>query len=588
MTNNKIMRIDLSSFKSEVYEDSKLFDKYLGGTGVATKLLYDMNIKNIDPLSPESPIILAIGPLNGIYPIATKTIAMFKSPLTGNLGESHAGGRLFMSMYDAGLSAIVITGKSPYPVFIVIKDEEVEFHRAYSIWGQSALATERILHSRAEGVGKRSIIRIGPAGEHKSLMANVSVDTGRHFGRLGLGAVFGSKNLKAVVISGSKRHKTENFAKFNKVYNKIFWDSVKSPAMKKYHNLGTPQNVLPLNKINSLPTRNFSQGFFENAEALSGENMSENYLAQQIACANCPVGCIHLGVLREPFEDNIHYKSFKIPYDYEPIYAMGTNLSISTPEALLKLLYIVERAGWDVMETGVTLSWATEAFERGIIGVKETDGLVLNFGDFETYEKVLYNMWNMKNEFYGDLNNGSAFCAEKYGGKEFAINFGKNGSPGYITGRDAFLGFLMGVRHSHLDSAGYSLDEKIIKGEMSEDPSAEVNLLIEEEEWRFILNSLTICLFARKIYTEDLVLEALDSVGIHRTSEQLKNLARRIHALKYKIKIDNGFDLDKLEFPEKLYRVQTGRGKMDKGVVRKMISDYTSKIREIIREAEDE
>ncbi len=582
--NNKIMQIDLSSFKSEVYKDSEIYKEYLGGTGVATKLLFDMNIKSIDPLSPDSPIILSIGPLNGIFPISTKTIAMFKSPLTGNLGESHAGGRLFMSMYDAGISAIIITGKAPYPVFIVIKDEEVEFHRAYSIWGQSALATERILHSRVKGVGKRSIIRIGPAGEHQALMANVSVDIGRHFGRLGLGAVFGSKNLKAVVISGSKRHKLENFGKFNKVYNKIFWDAVKSPAMKKYHDLGTPQNVLSLNSINSLPTRNFSQGYFESADALSGENMSKNYLAQQIACANCPVGCIHLGVLREPFEDNIHYKSFKIPYDYEPIYAMGTNLSINRPDALLKLLYIVERAGWDVMETGVTLAWATEAFERGIIGVKETDGLVLNFGDAGTYEKVLYKMLNEENEFFKDLNNGSAFCSEKYGGKEFAINFGKNGSPGYMTGRDGFLGFLMGVRHSHLDSAGYSLDERIIKGDMNADPSAEIDLLIKEEEWRFVLNSLTICLFARKIYTEEVVLEALDAVGISMNADDLFKLGRKIHALKYRIKVDNGFDLNHLKFPDKLFDIQTGRGKMDKDVVQKMIKEYTFKIREIMKE----
>ncbi len=581
---NRILRIDLTNKKSEVYEDNKLYDEFIGGTGTATKLLFDMNIKNVDPLSPESPIILSIGPLNGFFPIATKTIAMFKSPLTGNLGESHAGGRLFLSMFDAGLSAIVITGKAKQPSFIVINDENVEFYRANSIWGQSALAAERILHSSVKCVGKRSIIRIGPAGENGSLMANASVDIGRHFGRLGLGAVMGSKNLKAIVVSGSKRNKIADFGKFNKVYNKIFQAAVKSPAMKKYHDLGTPQNVIPLNKINSLPTRNFSQGFFENADELSGENMSKNYLAQQIACANCPVGCIHLGVLREPFQDNIHYKSFKIPYDYEPIYAMGTNLSINSPEALLKLLYVVERAGWDVMETGVTLGWATEAFERGLIGTKETEGLVLNFGDSETYGQVLEKMLENKSEFYRDLNMGSAYCAEKYGGIEFAINFGKNGSPGYITGRDAFLGFLMGVRHSHLDSAGYSLDEKIIKGDMQEDPSAEIDLMIKEEEWRFILNSLTVCLFARKIYTEEVVIDALDAVGIKKTPDELKNIARKIHALKYKIKVDNGFNLDNLSFPNKLFEVQTGRGKMNREVVNNMIRDYTTKMKDLIKE----
>jgi aldehyde:ferredoxin oxidoreductase len=584
---NRILKIDLTRKKAEVYSDKKLYDEFIGGTGVATKLLYDHHISKIDPLSEEAPIILSIGPLNGIYPIATKTIAMFKSPLTGNLGESHAGGRLFMSMYDANLSAIVITGKLDIPSYIAIENENVHFVPANSIWGQSASATERILRSAEKGVGKRSILRIGPAGENLSLMANVSVDTGRHFGRLGLGAVMGSKNLKAIVISGSYRRKMEKFAEFNKIYNEIFWAAVKSPAMKKYHNLGTPQNVIPLNKINSLPTRNFSQGFFEGAEALSGENLAKNYLAQQIACANCPVGCIHLGTLREAFEDETHFKTFKIPYDYEPIYAMGTNLSINEPNALFKLLNIVEKTGWDVMETGITLSWATEAFEEGLIGTKETEGLVLNFGDAETYQKVLLKMKENKGEFFKDLNKGSAYCAEKYGGKEFAINFGRNGSPGYITGRDAFLGFLMGVRHSHLDSAGYSLDEKIISGDLSEDPESEIDMLINEEEWRFILNSLTICLFARKIYTEDLVLRALASVGISKTSDDLKNIAQKIHALKYKIKLENGFNLDTLSFPDKLFRVQTGRGKMDRKTVQEMIEKYAGRIKTLVSEFAD-
>ncbi len=581
---NKIMRIDLTNKKYEIYEDKVLYDEFIGGTGVATKLLYDMHVENTEPLGELSPIILSIGPFNGIYPIATKTIAMFKSPLSGNLGESHAGGRLFMSMYDAGLSAIVITGRLNEPSYIAIEDEKVKFVSAHSIWGQSALATERILRSAEKGIGKRSIIRIGPAGENISLMANATVDTGRHFGRLGLGAVMGSKNLKAIVISGSKRHKSKNFSEFNKIYNEIFQAAVNSSAMKKYHNLGTPQNVIPLNKINSLPTRNFSQGFFEDAENLSGENMAENYLAQQIACANCPVGCIHLGVLREPFEDGVHFKSFKIPYDYEPIYAIGTNLSINSPEEVLKLLYIVERAGWDAMEMGVTLAWATEAFEKGLISTKETEGLILNFGDGKTYEKVMHKMLENKAEFYRDLNKGSAFCSAKYGGSEFAINFGKLGAPGYITGRDAFLGFLMGVRHSHLDSAGYALDEKIIEGDVQSSPELEVDALIKEEEWRFILNSLTICLFARKIYTEDIILRALGSIGINKTMDELNATSKKIHSLKYKIKIVNGFDLSSLKFPEKLFSVQTGRGKMNKSTVQKMILQYTEKIKNLMKE----
>jgi len=579
---SKILRIDLSAKSYMVYENDKLYNEYIGGTGIATKLLYDMHIENNNPYDEKSPIIFSIGSFNGVYPIATKTIAMFKSPLTGNLGESHAGGRLFMSMYDAGLSAIVITGRLDVPSYIAIENENVRFIRATSIWGQSALATERILRGQEKGIGKRSIVRIGPAGESLSPMGNVLVDTGRHFGRLGLGGVMGSKNLKAIVISGSKRRKMDNFPAFNKVYTEIYSKAVHSAAMKKYHDLGTPQNILPLNKINGLPTRNFSQGFFEGAEYLSGENMSENYLAQQIACANCPVGCIHLGVLRKSFQDRIHYKTFKISYDYEPIYALGTNLSINNPDGLLDLLNIIEKAGWDAIEAGITLAWATEAFEKGLIGTKETKGIILNFGDVETYKKVLLKMRENKEEFFENLNKGSAYCANKYGGKEFAINFGGLGAAGYITGRDAFIGFLMGVRHSHLDSAGYSIDEKVVRGDLEPNEGKEIDMLIEEEEWRFILNSLAVCLFARKIYTEELVIRALAALGITKTPEDLKGISKKIHKLKYEIKIANGFNMDKLGFPEKLYTIQTSRGKMDRATIKRMIKDYRDRIASLL------
>ncbi|PKL49493.1 MAG: aldehyde:ferredoxin oxidoreductase [Candidatus Riflebacteria bacterium HGW-Riflebacteria-2] len=559
MKNFYMLDIDLTAAKTEKVDITHLFERYIGGTGVASALFEEID-PDIDPLSPDAPIIFACGPFSSVFPVATKTVVMYKSPLSGNLGESHAGGRLAMAMYGAGYHVIRIRGKAAVPSTVEIESDNFKISSASSLRGMSALATERIIRDHYKSDYKRSIVRIGPAGERLSPIACATVDSSRHFGRLGVGAVLGSKNIKAIIVSGGKYWKIDNPGPFNSYYKKLYDAVVESDQMKKYHDLGTPVNVIPLSKINGLPTRNFSQGYFENAEGISGEAFATKHLAQQIACAHCPCGCIHMATLRECFNpDHNMYKTFKVSYDHELIFAWGSNLSIGSSEELLKLLYYVEKQCWDAISMGVILAWVCEAYQRGIITEEHTDGLVVNFGDAETFMKMLERISHRHNEFYCDLEKGSVYCAEKYGGKDFAIAFGKNEAPGYMTGLHSYLGYATGVRHSHLDSAGYSIDQKKINSKKTD--SEWTKSMYDESVWRMVLNSLVICLFARNIYTPEIICEGLQLLGYEGFDEKrLNELAVTIHAMKTRQKKKFGFKFSELYLPKRLEKAATTCG----------------------------
>jgi aldehyde:ferredoxin oxidoreductase len=251
-TLSKILYVDLGRKRSWVEEKPQLFEDTLGGTGVGIRLLLEECPQGANPLGPENPIIFSIGYLNAIFPLGSKTVAMFKSPLTGNLGESHGGGRSSVAQRMAGYGAMVIRGKSDAPVYLVIDSERVKIKDASSLWGMNSSSTVgRIIRENEVGAGSRAIMRIGKAGERLISYACVITETYRHFGRLGLGAVFGSKRLKAIMISGRASLSLKDPRLYREVYDDIFNTVTKSPLMKKYHELGTPMNVLSLNMANS-------------------------------------------------------------------------------------------------------------------------------------------------------------------------------------------------------------------------------------------------------------------------------------------------------------------------------------------------
>ena len=576
----RVLTIDLSRRRSWVEDRSALFEENLGGAGVASQLLEEECPEGADPLGPENPIVFAVGPLVGLFPMASKTVSMFKSPHTGELGESHAGGRSAVALRLAGYGALVIRGESTMPVYLVIDGEKVSFRDASALWGMhSSYTVGDILREREPGAGYRTIMRIGRAGERGVSYACVITETYRHFGRLGLGAVFGSKRLKGLVVMGDRSLDVADRRDYRETYDAIFDAATKSDLMRKYHDLGTPMNILPLNEIEGLPTRNLQSARFERAEEISGERMAEQYLGRRLACAHCPVACIHLAALRIPHPDEPYfYKTSMLGYDYEPIYALGSMLGGSDVSGMLQLMDEVELLGLDAMSTGVVLAWATEALERGIISTEETGGLALSWGDYATYIEATRWIVDQPTDLYRALARGVDHAASDYGGEEFALAFGGNEMPGYHTGPAAHLTYLTGARHSHLDSGGYSLDQKAArKGEQLQ-PEDVADALLEEERWRQVLASLVICFFARGVYTMDTVRRALSVAGMERSEEELVELGVRILSRKYAFKRREGFDPESLRVPRRILETDSPLGRLDEGFLRRAINRFVERV----------
>lgn len=543
----KVAYIDLNGESVEIRTRRDLLS-YFGGAGVAFKLLseYEDILREKDTLQPEQPIILSKGFFTGIYPCATKVTAAFKSPLTKELGESYAGGKLAYAMASVGLDAIVIEGASETPVHLRIDESNVEIKDAERLWGLSCFEVE----SRLEGKSK---LYIGEAGEKLIPFACVTVDRYRHFGRLGLGALFGSKGLKAIAISGNNQVKEES-GYYREIIEKINEDK----DIKKYsEGYGTSENTALMNEVNGLPVRNLQANRFD-VENITEDAFAE-FLVERKTCPGCPIRCINVAK-REA-------DSPQIAYDYEPIYSLGPLLGIGKAEEVLRLLEKVEECGLDAIATGNLLAWATEAYEKGLIELP----VPLKFGETENYLETIDRI--MEGEgIYGDLRKGTEDAAEIYGGEDFALTLGRNAMAGYHTGYALLLGQAVGARHSHMDNNAWFLDfGKYSKEEV-------IDELISDEKKRCLMNSLGLCLFTIGVYELELISEALRVIGIDKSKKELLEIGEEIFELKQEIKRACGFEYGKLRFPERLFETESMNGFLNRGTVDKMLKRYIERM----------
>ncbi|MHA1245002.1 MAG: aldehyde ferredoxin oxidoreductase N-terminal domain-containing protein [Candidatus Heimdallarchaeota archaeon] len=576
----KLIDVDLSKRKVSIIDDSK-YNKFLGGVALATELFTKKCKPDIDPLSKDNIVVFANGPLTAAFPTASKTVALFKSPLNNELGESYAGGRMASALRFAGYDGIIIRGKASHPTYLAIHNDKITLKNAELLWNlRSVFVVGRILRdAEPEGPGRRSFIRSGRAGDRLVRYANLNVDNYRHFGRLGLGAVFGSKNLKAIVIEGSRDFVYPDMKAYKKAYREIYNHLRDTDDMDKYHILGTAAGIQPINAIGGLPTRNFSSGRFEFAEEISGEYLAENLLLRKIACSQCPVGCIHIAYLRVPYKkEEYDVETTFVPYDYELLYALGSNLGIGNATDVLRLIEVADRNGFDIISLGGILAWATDAYQEGIITVNDTMGVNFEFGNTLNYLTAVNLIVGRKNELYETMGEGIDACMEKYGGKEFAISIGGQTPAGYFTGPASIIGHMIGQRHSHLCNAGYSYDQKTLTKKVNSKDL--VDALITEEKWRQILNSLIICLFARKVFNIDRTLLSLNSMGIEVTETDLTKLANDTYKKKNDWKIAAGQTLSEKRLAERLFKTESPHGYIKREFIKEAI-DYYSKLTNI-------
>jgi aldehyde:ferredoxin oxidoreductase len=286
--------------------------------------------------------------------------------------------------------------------------------------------------------------------------------------------------------------------------------------------------------------------------------------------------------VRERFQKDNQYLYRQVSYDYEPIFAVGSMLSIENCFAVLAIIDVAEKVGLDMMSAGVALAWATEAAEKGILSEKETI-VRLVFGDSEAYKQAMQHLGQGTNEFYRLLGQGTLKAAEHFGGKDFACVLGQE-MAGYATGEVFFVSQALGLRHSHLDSGGYTYDQK----ETSKDPAKAVDFLVKDEQGRVLLTSMVACLFARGVYTDEVLAECLNSVGYGTLADTLGPVSRNIQQLRWKTRLATGFRPEEVTLPKRFFEIRTSKGPID-GLFLKSLKDrYARVIRELAASGETE
>ncbi|MHA1793414.1 MAG: aldehyde ferredoxin oxidoreductase family protein, partial [Promethearchaeota archaeon] len=500
----KCARIDLTtgSIKIETLPDDYL-KNYIGGYGFAAKTLWDELKPGIDPLSPENILIYNIGPFPATFlPTSSKYGVFAKSPLTGIFGMAISSGSVGQQMRKAGLQQIIFTGKAEKPVFVYVDDGDIQIHDASDYWGKlDSWETEDKIREEF-GDERIGVAAIGSAGEKLVKIACITNDRNRQAGRTGMGAVMGSKNLKAVAFRGT--HAVE--VAHPKEYRDLCLDLIKranGPATLKYRDLGTPINTLNFQKLGCLPTRNFQEGVFDYAEDISGETMAEKWVVKKAACSNCPIACDHLCLVREG-----PYKGSIASTDFETIFALGSNCEVHDFDAIIKANEICDRKGMDTMSGGVTVAFAMECFEKGYLTKEDTGGLELKFGNSEAMVKFVDDMCERRTKAADIMANGSRAASEIIGkdSARFAMHSKGLELPGYHLQslKTAAAGFALSIRGGcHLRNGAYSPDIKGKFDRLTEDhPDKRAAAIISTENLYAVIDSYIICKFTRGIYKD--------------------------------------------------------------------------------------
>lgn len=481
------LRVDLSSGQAQRLPlEEALLRRYLGGSGLGTALLLQEGAAEADPLSPEATIAFVFSPLVG-SPLTTsaKFAVVSRSPLTGRINDSLASSGFAIAGKRTGVDAILITGQCSELSVLIIDNGIIRIEPADQLRRQSTSQTEFLLR---EHYGKEyETAVIGPAGEAGVRFATIS-HHGRHAGRGGSGAVFGAKNLKAILVRGSQRAAWSDPAGLVRLSKDLSARSF-GPATAKYRELGTATNLLTFNRLHVLPTRNFQQGSFEGAEPISPEQMGQTHEKIRSSCVACTIGCEHLYQMTDG--------SSPVRMEYENLFALGPMCGISSSDTVLKSSQFCDEAGMDTISAGGTIAFAMECAERGLI-----DEPWLRFGDGAALRSCLEMI--VSGVGIGvQLRYGSRWMAQQTGKDSIAFAPQVKGLelPGYDPRglQMMALGFAVGTRGAdHNRSGAYEVDFSS-EVDRRHGTIADVPRAIETENRAAVMDSLILCKFIRGV-----------------------------------------------------------------------------------------
>jgi aldehyde:ferredoxin oxidoreductase len=538
----KVLIVDLNTGRTRVEPlNMDYAKKYVGGIGLGMRLWLDNSKAGVDPLSPENSLVLALGPISGtIFPTAGNGHAFVaKSPATLGIGEAVAHGTFGSEMKRAGYDAVILEGKAEKPVYLWIDDDSVQLLDAAHLLGKSPSETEDAIKDDLGDYYVR-VAAIGLAGEKLSKIACIINEKTRAAGRTGMGAVMGSKNLKAIAVRGTHDIVPAKPDEFMDMV-KEFHERMKGPATRKYRTLGTAENVLVHNALHCMPTRNYNNAHFEEAEKVSGEVLNERFVVKIIGCSSCAMRCEHEVVIPEG-----PYKGAMTRMEYETLWAMGPYCGIDRLDAIIKGMETANYYGMDAISAGVTVGFAMDCYENGILTKKDLDGIEANFGNSEALIQLLEKMG--KREGIGDiLADGVKSASQKIGkGSEKLAQHIKGLE---VTGYDlrclktAALGFAVSFRGAdHNRHGAYAFD---VKGKVNrlKAEKGRGKMVRDMENLYALIDSFIVCKFSRGTYYKGLAdMAKLYSLvtGIDMTSEELDKSGARINTIARLINIREG------------------------------------------------
>jgi aldehyde:ferredoxin oxidoreductase len=530
----KILRVDLTTGKVSTEPLTEQMAKnYIGGIGLGIRLLMDNSKPGTDPFDPANPIIFATGPLSGTMgPTAGNGYAVVsKSPATGGVGEAKAHGFFGPDLKRAGYDAVIITGKAPKLSYLWIDDDKVQIMDAEHLKGATVHETDMRIREDLGDFYIR-VSAIGEAGEKMSRIACIINDEFRAIGRTGMGGVMGSKNLKAVAVRGTHDVNVADMEGFRE-FVKMIHERMKGPATKKYKTLGTPQNVLVLNSLSALATRNFTNAQFEGAEKVSGEYLNEHYVKKIVGCATCGMRCDHIAVVPEG-----PYAGSTSRLEFECLWSMGPLCGVDRLDAIIEAMRIVNEYGMDGISIGVVVAFAMDCYEHGVITKEQTDGIDLSFGNAEALIAIIHKIGKREGWLGNILAEGVAKAAELIGGDawKYACHIKGLELPGYDlrTLKTAALGFSVSFRGAcHLRNGAYSPDVKGKVNRFKIEPGRG-KMIVPDGHVYNVIDSLIVCKFSRGTYYDglkDLANYYTLATGIPMTAEQLEMDGERIENL---------------------------------------------------------
>jgi aldehyde:ferredoxin oxidoreductase len=573
----KILRVDLStSSVQEEQLEEKLVRKYLGGRGLGIKILYDELEGGIDPLSPENILVIASGVLTGTTaPSSGRYEVITKSPQTGGIISSNSGGSWGVELRKSGYDALVIKGRAEAPVYLWIHDGTVEFRDAGQAWGHLTIDADKIIRGETDEAAE--VLQTGIAGEQLSHMAGMINEKYRAAGRGGVGAVMGSKNLKAVVVKGDVKVQVAEPIKFRRNVKKAFDVMQNHPAgagLTKegggLNSLGTPILLSVINASGILPTRNFQTGIFDSADAVSGEKIKEDILIQSMACFRCPMECGRWVKYREGTWGGRHYPETEgESLEYETEWAFSAECGVSDLDAVARANYLCNEYGFDTISAGSTIGFAMELFQRGII-TEDDVGFPLNFGDADAMIKMLEAMAHR--EGFGDiLADGSRAAARKIGNNAEFYSMQVKGleMPAYDPRGAVGIGLNYATSNrgaAHVN--GYTIAAEIAGAPLKVDPldagPEKVGLTIAFQDLTAVVDSIGSCLFLTfSVGANEFAPMISAAVGWDDyTPEELSRTGARIYALERLFNQREGFGRKDDTLPTRLLTEEMPEGPM--------------------------